>query len=130
MAKKDFSSIGANIGSGSADRVYSSLDQATTKRGQQNTATAQEQYERKNALKTQGRKGCKAIRINMAFSPENHEFIRVMSKATGHTMTEFTNIIIKAYRNEHPEFMEQAQNFLEFVESGAFSAIDSQLEDN
>ena len=64
----------------------------------------------------------KAIRINMAFTPSNHEFIKVMSKATGRTMTELTNQVIEAYRNEHPEFMEKANSFLEYINSGAFSA--------
>ena len=114
-SKKDFA--GMNTG-----RVYGALEQATSKKGQQGTASPQEAEERREALNTQGRKGVKAIRINMAFTPSNHEFIKVMSKATGRTMTELTNQVIEAYRNEHPEFMEKAQGFLEFINSGAFSA--------
>ena len=114
-SKKDFA--GMNTG-----RVYGALEQATSRKGQQGTASPQEAEERREALKTQGRKGVKAIRINMAFTPSNHEFIKVMSKATGRTMTELTNQVIEEYRNEHPEFMEKAQGFLEFINSGAFSA--------
>ena len=114
MAKKDFTGI--NTG-----RVYEAIETATSKRGQQGTASPQEQQERAAELKTQGRKGCKAVRINMAFTPENHEFIKVLSKATGHTMTEFTNIVIAAYRTEHPELMRQASSFLDTVNSGLFS---------
>ena len=114
-SKKDFA--GMNTG-----RVYGALEQATSKKGQQGTASPQEAEERREALKTQGRKGVKAIRINMAFTPSNHEFIKVMSKATGRTMTELTNQVIEAYRNEHPEFMEKANSFLEYINSGAFSA--------
>ena len=116
MAKKDFA--GMNTG-----RVYGAIEQATSKKGQQGTASPQEVTERQEALQTQGRKGAKAIRINMAFTPSNHEFIKVMSKATGRTMTELTNQVIEAYRNEHPEFMEKAQGFLEFINSGAFSSL-------
>lgn len=94
-----------------------------TKKGQQSKATQQEAAERAAALRTQGRKGCKAIRINMAFTPDNHEFIKIMAKATGRTMTEFTNDVIAAYHKEHPEFMEQANNFLQFVNSGAFTSL-------
>lgn len=115
--KKDFA--GMNTG-----RVYGAIEQATSNKGQQGTASPQEAEERKEALQTQGRKGVKAIRINMAFTPSNHEFIKVMAKATGRTMTEFTNVVIEAYRNEHPEFMEQARGFLEFINSGAFTAAD------
>lgn len=115
-SKKDFA--GMNTG-----RVYSAIEQATSKKGQQGTASPQEVTERQEALQTQGRKGAKAIRINMAFTPSNHEFIKVMAKATGRSMTEFTNDVITAYRNEHPEFMEKANSFLQFVNSGAFSSL-------
>lgn len=114
--KKDFGSV--NTG-----RVYSSIEQATSKRGQQGKASPQEAAERRESLSTQGRKGCKTTRINMAFTDSNHEFIKVMAKATGRTMTEFTNIVIAAYRNEHPEMMEQARDFLDFVNSGLFHDI-------
>lgn len=115
MAKKSFEGI--NIG-----RVYETIDRATSTRGHQLTADAQEVQERTEELRTQGRKGCKAVRINMAFTPSNHEFIKVMARATGHTMTQFTNIVIEAYRNEHPELMEQANSFLATVNSGLFSS--------
>ena len=115
-SKKDFA--GMNTG-----RVYGAIEQATSKKGQQGTASPQEVTERQEALQTQGRKGARAIRTNMAFTPSNHEFIKVMAKATGRTMTELTNQVIEAYRNEHPEFMEKAQGFLEFINSGAFSSL-------
>ena len=108
MAKKDFA--GMNTG-----RVYGAIEQATSKKGQQGTASPQEAQERAQDLKTQGRKGCKATRINMAFTPDNHEFIKIMARATGRTMTEFTNDVIAAYRKEHPEFMEKAAGFLDLV---------------
>jgi len=115
--KKNFTGI--NTGS----RVYSALDQATANKGQQGTADAEEITERAEALKTQGRKGCKAVRINMAFTPSNHEFIKVMARASGKTMTEFTNLVIAAYQREHPEIMGQAAAFLDTVNSGAFSSL-------
>ena len=103
--------------------VFDSVAKATSTRGQQGTASPQEATERAENLQTQGRKGCRAIRINMAFTPSNHEFIKVMSKATGRTMTEFTNAVIAAYQREHPEIMQQAQSFLDTVNSGAFSNL-------
>ena len=114
--KKDFSGI--NTG-----RVYGAIEQATSRKGQQGTASPQEQAERAEELRTQGRKGCKAVRINMAFSPSNHEFIKVMAKASGRTMTEMTNAIISAYMREHPEIMDQARAFLDTINSGAFSSL-------
>ena len=109
MAKKnDFSDI-------QTGRITESMEKATGKKGQQGTASKEEQEERKAELRTQGRKGCKAPRINLAFTPENHQFIKIMATATGRTMTEFTNIVIAAYRKEHPEFLEQAAGFLELI---------------
>ena len=105
-SKKDFA--GMNTG-----RVYGAIEQATSNKGQQGTASPQEQAERAANLKTQGRKGCKAIRINMAFTPENHEFIKVMATISGKTMTEFTNLVIERYRTEHPEISEQAKAIID-----------------
>lgn len=105
-AKKDFGAI--NTG-----KVYATIEQATSNRGQQGTASPQEAAARKSALKTQGRKGCKAIRINMAFTPENHDFIKVMAKISGKTMTEFINLTIETYRKEHGEQYEAAKAIIE-----------------
>ena len=114
--KKDFAGINTN-------RVYSTIEQATSARGQQGTASPKEAAERAAELKTQGRKGCKATRINMAFTPDNHEFIKIMAKASGKTMTEFTNCVISAYRQEHPDLLGQAKGFLEEINSGKFSNL-------
>ncbi len=105
-SKKDFA--GMNTG-----RVYGAIEQATSNKGQQGTASPQEAAERAAELKTQGRKGCKAIRINMAFTPDNHEFIKVMAKISGKTMTEFANLCIERYRAEHPEIYEQAKAIID-----------------
>lgn len=94
-------------------RIYSEIAQATGKGGQQDTAGPQEIKERQDALQTQGRKGAKAFRINMAFTPDNHQFIKVMSKITGMTMTQFCNLVIQRYRQEHPDIYEKAKDILE-----------------
>lgn len=50
---------------------------------------------------TQGRKGHKLKRINMAFSDVNHEYIKTESKRIGISATEFTNKIIDLYRKNN-----------------------------
>ena len=105
-AKKDFA--GMNTG-----KVYQTIEQATSRKGQQGTASPQEAAERASNLKTQGRKGCKATRINMAFTPENHEFIKIMARIHGKTMTEYANMVIAQYREEHPEIYEKAKAIIE-----------------
>ena len=117
MPKTDFSKLDTGT------RVKTSLEQATGKRGQQSTVTPAEAKERRENLKTQGRKGVQAARINMAFTDSNYQFIKVMAKASGKTMTEFTNLVIAAYQREHPEIMAQAQAFLDTINSGAFSSL-------
>ena len=49
---------------------------------------------------TKGKKGQKLSRINMAFSDENYNFIRVESERLNMTMTEFVNELIKIYREQ------------------------------
>ncbi len=108
-SKKDFGAI--NTG-----RVYNALEQATSRKGQQGQASPQEQQERAAKLQTQGRKGCKAPRINMAFTPENHDFIRVMARLKGKTMTEYANDVITRYRNDHPDLYDQAKALIDQAE--------------
>lgn len=106
MTEKDFSGI--NTG-----RIYRDIEQATAQKGQQGTASTQEAAKRASEMKTQGRKGCRAVRINMAFSPENYEFIRIMARISGQNLTEFTNHVITKYREEHPEIFNQAKAIIE-----------------
>lgn len=47
---------------------------------------------------TQGKKGHKAPRINMAFSPDNHKWIKTRSKQLGISATELVNTIIDRER--------------------------------
>ena len=99
MAKKDFSAMNTGRAeTAESSAVMRKLEQGTSNKGQQGETTQQEAAERAAALRTQGRKGCKAIRINMAFTPENHEFIKTMARISGKTMTEFANLCIQKYR--------------------------------
>lgn len=145
MAKKDFSSMktgrtyqtttGQNVTfktekpqkktpvknkTATTSKVFEAIETATAKRGQQGTASPEEQAERAARRQTQGRKGCKlpGKRLNLLLTTENHDFVALMSRATGRTMTDYCNIIIEAYRNEHPEFMQAADSFLKLTNSG------------
>ena len=104
-SKKDFTNM--NTG-----RVSAAISQATSRKGQQGEATPQEVEERKAELRTQGRKGCKATRINMAFTPDNHEYLKIMARISGKTMTEFANLVIERYREEHPDLYEKAKDII------------------
>ena len=47
---------------------------------------------------TQGKKGAKARRINMAFSDDNHAFIHAESRRLGLSATQLVNMLIEQYR--------------------------------
>jgi len=49
---------------------------------------------------TQGRKGHKLPRINMAFTPENHVFVKRTARKLGITATEYVNGLIDGVRGE------------------------------
>ena len=61
------------------------------------------------ALKTQGKKGMKMPRINMAFSPSNIDFVRVMAALKGQTMTQYVNALLDREREANGEAYEAAK---------------------
>ncbi len=112
----DGMNIGEVTGAGTGEEAQKERIQGVSHRGQQRPLTPEEKAEREAAGRTQGRKGCKADRINMAFTTENYRFIRVMAKIAGMTMTGFTNRIVQEYRTEHAEVYEQANRLLAELE--------------
>lgn len=58
---------------------------------------------------TQGRKGAKSPRINMAFSQENLEFLRVMSSIRGQSITRYVNDLIKEDMERNAEIYKKAK---------------------
>lgn len=67
-------------------------------------ATETEKTERKASMKTQGKKGCYACRINMAFTPDNHDYIRTMAKVNGQSTSEFVNAILDDIRGNDTKY--------------------------
>lgn len=106
MATKDYSSINTN-------RVYDQLNQATDetpakKRKSRKTYTEEEAKQFKMDGTTSGKKGVKRDRINMAFAPDVYDFIKVMSRITGLSMTEFVNVSLRSYMKDHDDIYKQA----------------------
>lgn len=108
MATKKFDTAKINTEVGTS--VMGTIAQATStsKRGQQATAGKKERAERLEEGRTQGRKGCKAQRINMAFTTDNYIYIQRMAKIFGMTMTGFANKMLDTYRQEHGEMYDEA----------------------
>lgn len=117
--KKDFSTVDTG-------RVYNALEESIAAPEEQDaqdtqevratrkprkTYTEEEAQELIAAGNTRGKKGVKAIRINMAFSPEIHDFIKVMARARGETITDFTNHVIASCMDQYKDLYEQAKKF-------------------
>ncbi len=81
------------------------------KRRTRKTYTAEEEASFLAAGKTSGRKGVKQKRINMAFRPENYEYIQTMARARGQNMTDCVNDIIKASIDRNQEVYRKAIEF-------------------
>lgn len=61
--------------------------------------------------RTQGRKGCKAHRFNMAFSPKAYDFITCMARVRGETITAFVNHLIEKTVDDNQEIYQKALEF-------------------
>lgn len=69
-----------------------------------NSNTQQVQYVqevKKEIGNTQGKKGMKLKRINMAFSDDNHDYITRKSRQMGISATAFVNLIIEQYKKNN-----------------------------
>lgn len=123
--KKDFAAVDTG-------RVYSAIEESLAEPAQETQQpqeaqqeqeparqlvpgtkyTAEEIKELQEAGKTTGRKGVKMIRVNMAFTPSVHEYIRIMAKVRGQTITQFTNHVFAKSMEDNAELYSMAQEFL------------------
>ena len=80
---------------------------------EQKTFEEQKALEAQEALATRGMKGVKLPRINMAFTPSNLDFIRVMAAIRGQTMTQYVNAIVERERLENGDAYQKAKQLAE-----------------
>jgi len=92
MAKKDFTQQAQQ-----AAPVYDALINTT------------EVQDTQDELRTQGRAGMKLPRINLAFSPTNYEFIKIMAALHGQNLTQYVNDLINAERERSSEAFNKAK---------------------
>ena len=77
------------------------------------TYTEEEAAEALEALHTSGLKGVKLPRINLAFTPANYEFVKIMAQVRGQTLTEFVNDMLQQARENNADLYKQAIKFRE-----------------
>lgn len=66
-----------------------------------------------NEQKTQGRKGEKMPRINMAFTPVNLEFLHIMAAVEGTSITRYVNRVIEQERKQNNFAYKKAKELVE-----------------
>ena len=100
-----------------ADQTHEAYEAHEVKREHpvSETYEAQEAYEAHapkadgayRAADTQGKRGKKALRMTMAFSEENMDYIRTMGKLESGGATAYVNRLIEADRRKHADVYRQ-----------------------
>lgn len=105
-SKKDFTTV--------ADAITQATqgEQETQEKQQKGrkTYTEAEALELLKEVK-QGRKGVKSPRINVALTPDNYLFVKVMAHATGRTYQEIINAAVDGYREKNAEIYDKMIEF-------------------
>ena len=121
MAAKKTTDFTGNAGKDKDNRVMDTIQEVTSEpapaeipRRSRNEAYTEEEIQTARAQgRTQGRKGVKAVRINMAFAPDVHQYIKVMARARGESVTEFTNFVFRQSMQQNADLYEQAKSFVD-----------------
>ena len=77
-----------------------------------NTQDVQEVHDTQEVQRTQGKKGQKLPRINMAFQTVNLEYLQLISRIEGKSITEYVNNLVEQDRQKNSERMEAAKQIL------------------
>ena len=110
MAKKNFDDV-------NTAPVYSKLTEATEAQGaaplkkERRKYSEQETLDFMQEMKTSGRKGLKLPRINVAFQPDVYQYVNIMSRVRGDTLTEFVNLALRQHMEQNRELYDRALEF-------------------
>ena len=105
-SKKDFTTV--------ADAITQATQGEET--AQEKQQKARKTYTETEALELlrevkQGRKGVKSPRINVALTPDNYLYVKVMGHATGRTYQEIINAAVEDHREKNAETYEKMLEF-------------------
>lgn len=73
----------------------------------------QQAYNAQEAQATQGRKGVKMPRINMAFTPSNLDYLRVMAGIKGVSITRYVNSLVEKDQEENGATYDAAKKLID-----------------
>ena len=68
-----------------------------------------------SSASTQGKKGKKLDRMNMGFSPENYEYLRIMAGIHKMTITAYVNYIIEQDRKNNTDLYIKARDLMNSI---------------
>lgn len=106
MAKKDFTKI--STGSIYGDTITEATQEPKTTRKPRKTYTEQQAQELMQDRDTKGRKGVHLPRLNLAMSPEMHDYVKTMSTISGLTYSEFVEKVLRQHKETHGETYKKA----------------------
>lgn len=111
--KKDFSSVNTNpVYDAIAEAIEETPAAGSKKKYKpRKTYTEAEAAAALDSLQTAGKKGVKLPRINLAFTPANYEFIKIMAQVRGQNLTEFVNDMLREARESHADLYQKAIEF-------------------
>ena len=114
MAKKDFSAVKTgSVYDAIAEATAEPAPQAIPPRKRSIPPTEEEIRLAREQGRTRGRKGVKMLRINMAFTPEVHDYIKTMARISGLNVTQFTELVFRKSMEDNAALYEQAKAFRE-----------------
>lgn len=109
MSKKSFKNDNPAL-------AFISVDSDSNTQKVQDARDTQEVQYVQETHPTQGKKGKKLPRINMAFSPENLEYLQLISRLEGISITQYVNNLVAKDRADKSDIVDKAKEILKGVE--------------
>ena len=111
MARKKYEDTALDTGR----EALSIMNTSAGVKKQRKEPSEDEAAERMEDMRTQGVKGLKQLRMAMAFTPANTQYIQTMSGIQGISMTKFVNMCVERDRKAMGEDYEKAVQFVELM---------------
>ena len=117
MAIKDFTKVNLEPVYSHISSVIGDPERPADQEGSQGdktykTYSPEETKEALDVRKTQGKRGMKSVRVNMAFDKPVHDYIRTMARAGGMTITDFTNLVFREHMKRNADKYKKASEFV------------------